>query len=216
VVQIGRGQVPDARRKPDARPRASTRTSPSTTSVAIPRMPQVPSRPGGALPSRRRGERRHPCRPCRYPGRIAARRVTGLSITKSDASVWPPPVAAPRERDRDARLVGKAPQSEALPCPRSRVDVRQRSAADGGGRPVSFRFRRRFSVDVSSPPLPIPAAPTTRPDVGDSPSVTVHSQGNLGANVVAPIATMSLATDGAPGFPVDARRKAASTPCMSK
>jgi len=126
-----------------------------------------------------------------------------LPISKSDASVWPPPVAAPANAtatfDASGKLVnlrlflvhGPAWTFDSGPLPTT-------TTSGFVALPASF------PVGLTSPVPPVPAGPyDTLLTFGDSPSVTIHSQGNLGQDVDAPVTTtVSLSTDGTPGFPL--------------
>jgi hypothetical protein len=126
-----------------------------------------------------------------------------LSIAKSDASAWPPPVAAPASAtatfDPSGKLVdlelllvhGLAWTFDSGPLPAT-------TTSGFVALPASFRMH------LASPAPPIPAGPyDTLLTFGDSPSVTIHSQGNVGQDVDAPVTTLvSLSTDGTPGFPL--------------
>jgi hypothetical protein len=126
-----------------------------------------------------------------------------LAISKSDASVWPPPVAAPVSATATFDASGKL------------VDLRlflvhgPAWTFDSGPLPTTttsgfVALPASFPVSLTSPAPPVPAGPyDTLLTFGDAPSVTIHSQGNLGQDVDAPVTTtVSLSTDGTPGFPL--------------
>lgn len=128
-----------------------------------------------------------------------------LSITQSNASVWPPPVAAPARAtatfDRAGNLVdlrlflvhGIAWTFDSGPLATT-------TSAGFVSLPASF------PMYLTSPALPIAAGPyvTTHTfDVGGPTPVTIVDHANLAADVNAPVTTtVSLSFDGTPGFPL--------------
>jgi len=128
-----------------------------------------------------------------------------LSISKSDASVWPPQAAAPASAqatlDTAGNLVnlrlflvqGLAWTFNSGPLPTT-------TSAGFVSLPASF------PVTLASPPLPIPAGPygTIHTFGAHTPTPTiVATQANLASTLDTPLSiTVSLSANGTPGFPL--------------
>jgi hypothetical protein len=127
-----------------------------------------------------------------------------LIITKADASVWPPQVAAPAVAtatfDGSGQLVNLRLflvhgiawtfDSGALP-----------SSTSGG----FVTIPASFPMSVASPAFPIAAGPvntTITFGSGGPTPVTVMDQANVAHDIGAVTTTVSLSTDGSPGFPL--------------
>jgi hypothetical protein len=139
-----------------------------------------------------------PWRNCGRPGDL-------LVITQADASVWPPPVAAPANAtatfDSAGNLVnlrvfllhGVSWTFDSGPLPTT-------TSAGFVSLPPSF------PVNVAGPALPLAAGPYTTMrtfgGVGTLP-VTIRSRANLATQIDAPVTTtVGLSFNGTPGFPL--------------
>jgi hypothetical protein len=127
-----------------------------------------------------------------------------LAITQSDASAWPPTIPAPARATAIFDATGHLANLHL-------VLVHGVSwAFDSGPLPATasagfVSLPASFPMTVTGPALPLAAGPyvTTRTFTGSPGSVTILSKANVAAPVTAPIAaTVSLATNGTPGFPL--------------
>jgi len=129
-----------------------------------------------------------------------------LQISSLDASVWPPPTAAP--------LSGSAtfdPVTGQLTNLRVLLSYGVNWIFDSGSVSTSrgsgfVALPASVPMSVISPALPLAAGPTTATQTfqsgnGGAP-VTVLSKGNVGQSIAAPLTQLSLKFNGASGFPV--------------
>ena len=125
-----------------------------------------------------------------------------LSVSQSDASTWPPPVAAPASATATFDSAGD------LINLRLSLIHGPEWAFDSGPLPTStsggfVTLPASFAVSVAAPPLPLAPGPVTTMRAFGPPPWTMISQANVGASVDPPVATtVSLMTNGAPGFPL--------------
>ena len=125
-----------------------------------------------------------------------------LVITQSQASVWPPPVAAP------ASAVATFDTAGNLLNLRIFLLHGVPWAFDSGPLPVTtsggfVSLPPSFPVTVVAPPLPLAAGPyfTTRTFTDGTQSVTISSRANVGSQINAPLmTTAALSFQGNPGF----------------
>lgn len=135
-----------------------------------------------------------------------------LQVTKLDASVWPPPTAAPL-----AAVAVFDPGTGQLSNLHMVLDFGTRWVFDSG--PVATSPAAGFvplpgslPVAVTGPGLPIPAGPVTATPPGSttdtffSPdgltSVSITTNGTLAQSVASPITSVTLTFNGNPGFPL--------------
>jgi hypothetical protein len=129
-----------------------------------------------------------------------------LQVSSLDASVWPPPTAAP--------LAGTAtfdPATGQLTNLRVLLAYGVNWIFDSGSVSTSLGsgfvpLPASIPMSVISPILPLAAGPYTATQTFSSgtggSSVTVLSKGNVGQSIVAPLTQLSLKFNGASGFPV--------------
>lgn len=130
-----------------------------------------------------------------------------LSVVTLDASVWPPPTAAP--------LAGTAtidPITGQLTNLRVFLLLGVNWIFDSGSLPTSVSsgfvtLPASVPMSVTSPPLPVAAGPynvtqTFTANDGGGASVTVNSKANVGQSIDTPVTSLGLTFNGAPGFPV--------------
>jgi hypothetical protein len=127
-----------------------------------------------------------------------------LQISSLDASVWPPPTAAP--------LAGFAtfdPATGQLTNLRVRLTYGVNWVFDSGSVSTSLGLGfvplpASVSMSATSPTLPVAIGPTSGTQTFQSAagSVTVASKGNVGQSIVAPLTQLSIKFNGSSGFPV--------------
>lgn len=130
-----------------------------------------------------------------------------LSVQKVDASVWPPPTAAP--------LVATAtldPVTGQLTNLHVLLFLGVNWAFDSGSLPTGrsdgfVSLPTSVPMNATSPPLPVAAGPynsfhTFVANDGSGASVTVASQATVGQSIAAPLTNLSLTFNGTPGFPL--------------
>ncbi len=140
-----------------------------------------------------------PYKNCGAPGDI-------LHLTSLDASVWPPPIAAP--------LAGTAtidPRTGQVTNLRVLLAYGVNWVLDSGSLGTSLGsgfvpLPASIPMSVSSPSFPLAAGPystsqTFRPGTG-GPAFTIQSKGNLGQSIPAAVTQLSLKYNGVSGFPV--------------
>lgn len=124
-----------------------------------------------------------------------------FSLQQDNASVWPPPVAAPARAtatfDGGGNLVDL--QIHLLHGLDWTFDSGPLPATTSAG---FVSLPASFPMTVTGPALPIAAGPysTTETFNGTGGSVTILSKGSLATAVSAPTATASLSSNGTPGF----------------
>ena len=152
----------------------------------------APVPPAGAVPV--------PYKNCGKPGDI-------LQVQTMDASVWPPPTAAP--------LVGTA-TIDAVTGKLTNLRVLLLFGVDwlfdSGNLSTSagssfVPLPASVPVSVTGPPLPLPAGPsnvaqTFTSQGGDAASVTVMTKATVSQDVGAALTNLSLTFNGSPGFPL--------------
>lgn len=130
-----------------------------------------------------------------------------LSVQKVDASVWPPPTAAP--------LVATAtldPVTGELTNLHVLLFLGVNWTFDSGILPTSrsegfVTLPASVPMSLTSLPLPVAAGPynsfhTFVANDGSGASVTVASQATVGQSIAAPLTNLSLTFNGTPGFPL--------------
>jgi hypothetical protein len=127
-----------------------------------------------------------------------------LSITQSDASTWPPTVAAPAQAtamfDGAGHLVDL--HLILLHGVLWTFDSGPLSTTTSAG---FVSLPASFPATLTRPALPLAAGPyvTTRTFTGSAAPVTILAKANLATPVTAPVtATIGLAENGTPGFPL--------------
>lgn len=141
-----------------------------------------------------------PYKNCGKPGDI-------LSVQQMDASVWPPPTAAP--------LVGTAtidPATGQLTNLRVLLLLGVTWMFDSGSLPTSVNagfvaLPAAVPMSVTSPPLPVAPGPysavrTFTADAAGGGSVTIAAKATVGQSIAAPLTSVGLTFNGVPGFPV--------------
>jgi hypothetical protein len=139
------------------------------------------------------------------PWKNCGKPTDALVITQADASVWPPPVAAPASATATFDTAGNL------------VNLRVflvhgiSWTFDSGALPTTtsggfVSLPASFAVSVTSPSLPLAAGPyfTTRIfGTSGTSQVTVLYHANLGTQVDPPVTTtVGLSFNGIPGFPL--------------
>jgi hypothetical protein len=130
-----------------------------------------------------------------------------LSVQLMDASVWPPPTAAPL-----AAMATFDPATGQLTNLRVFLLFGADWVFDSGSLPTGLGsgfvlLPASVPMSVTSPPLPLAAGPYslthtfTSPD-GSGASVVVNTKANVGQAISGPLTTLSLTFNGTPGFPV--------------
>ena len=126
-----------------------------------------------------------------------------LSIAQIDASVWPPPVAAP--------LVATAtldPVTGQVTDLRVHFQYGPNWTFEGGPLPTTISTSGFVSLPATIPlnvanPLPLPAGPYNTRDAYGHGALVVVTKANLGAPVDPGVLTsLSLTFNGSPGFPL--------------
>jgi len=129
-----------------------------------------------------------------------------LSVAKLDASVWPPPTAAP--------LAGVAtidPVTGALTNLHLLLPLAVNWTFDSGNLATGLQYGfvalpASVPLTITSPPLPVAAGPYTATRTfssgGGGGSVIVVSSGNVAQSIPAALTDLSLTFNGNSGFPV--------------
>lgn len=176
-----------------------------------------------ALPTRNRRRRRRHCWACLLlaaatlclpvapadavpiPFKNCGKAGDILTVNQLDASVWPPPTAAPLTVTATIDPVtGQVSNLHAF------LLLGVSWMFDSGSLPTSLNsgfvtLPPSVPVSVTSPPLPVAAGPYDAMQTftaSGGASVTVVAKANVGQSIVAPITTLTLTFNGTPGFPV--------------